>query len=373
METINVSRGFAMVEQFKLRDIDWVCNNSVVACEAVLPCFDAFGQIKMVLVLSRRWGWLTAPADKLRHQGLEVAYNGKLEDLFKISERALEKFQGLFHFDPWWLVRTQPGDMPRTVADAILAANLAAATYMNRAVHSVMFQDSLDLVERIDVGSSLWRRSLSGEAMTAWLRSDPMRDIRQMRTQVERTEAGLLIGADDGHIPGRDDDLYKETEGPLKLVSQSRRVGTSGRAGGPAGVIIGQPRTEGDSGYDYKLPSKMEGRRHTQEIDREFRISQADRLKPEEVRRAQREQRGDVELYEIADDQPSARTPPQRQEIPTAKPVPPQRQRGRRPPPPAEPVQPVEPVEQQPPPPPAGDVNEALARIRQRIQRGRRG
>ncbi|MCG3179127.1 MAG: hypothetical protein BIFFINMI_01458 [Phycisphaerae bacterium] len=369
-----------MVEQYKLQDIAWICSNSVVACQAVFPCFNQAGEIKMVLVASRQWGWLAAPSDHLRFQGMELVYEGRLEDLYKLSPKALPRLADLFFFDPWRLVDTDAFKLDGELGDGVRSCNLAAASYHGQAVQDVVFDDPIDFVERVDVGTALWRRTLSGPAMSEWLQSGPMTAGASGSTGSDRVSPG---------------DLYEATDGPLKIVARARRPG-GGR------VTIGVPTEEegapewtppsvaavapvGESaGYVPPLTQTRVSRNDPAAGGADLDLSQVLNDEPVEASRAP--QRPTVQRVEPVAPPPPQRIerprPPQRQIKPQRKKpaVPPRRPPLRETPPvrPSAPaVQESAPVPPPPPPPPQQQgtpdaVSDALERIRQRIQSSRR-
>lgn len=210
-----------MTEQRKLRDIDWQCANACLGCDAALPCFDASGQVRCILVVSREWGWLLAPAGRCARQDGGVAFAGNLEEMFRVSAQAVEQISGLFYFDPWWLVR-RVATLPPEQIEKLVARNLAGARFNRLPVDDVAFDDALTHVQSLSSGSSLWRRQAQPAAICEWLAGSPF------------AHSGPLVShgvADAAAGPS-------SPAGPLKLVPRERRVG-GGR------VVIGEPSASG--------------------------------------------------------------------------------------------------------------------------------
>jgi hypothetical protein len=141
-----------MVRQTALRRVRVRMREGVVRARYVFPFFDTALLVRLVLVLSASDSFVLHEKPQQVRRGLLVyhGYTGIQPLALKNARPGL--FSHLLHFDPWWTMHSARG-VPEEIRQAIMITNMASRRLGRLAVRDIAFDDNLDEVKEVRLGS----------------------------------------------------------------------------------------------------------------------------------------------------------------------------------------------------------------------------
>jgi len=143
-----------MKRQTSLRNLRIRINQVPQKALFLFPFFDSALYVRFLLVMANTGPFLLYLHEKPQWERRSIVASGRRP--LPLADIQPDLFHRLFHFDPWWTMRSVRHVLPAT-RQAIIATNVAARRHSQLVIRDVIFGDDLQQAEEVRIGDGVFR------------------------------------------------------------------------------------------------------------------------------------------------------------------------------------------------------------------------